>query len=70
MVIAKQKGMATIIALIVIVASFGVGIYYEHFTKQIDSPAEQVAEDVLDDFGVDIDFSKDKKEKQAKNKNK
>lgn len=70
MVIAKQKGMATIIALVAIVASFGVGLYFEHFRHDIDHPVEQAAEEVLDDFGVDIDFSKDKKEEQAKNKNK
>lgn len=66
MVIANQKGMATIIALVAIVASFGIGIYFEHFRHDIDHPVEQVAENVLENYGVDIDFSKDKKEKQTK----
>lgn len=63
MYIKNQKGMATIIALVAIVGAFGVGIYFEHFRHDIDHPVEQAAEEVLDDFGIDIDFSKEKKEK-------
>lgn len=70
MILRKQKGIATIIALVAIVGAFGVGLYFEHFRHDIDNPVEQVAEEVLDDFGIDIDFSKDKKEDKAKNKNK
>lgn len=70
MILRKQKGMATIIALVAIVGAFGVGMYYQYFTKQIDSPVEQAAEEVLDDYGIDIDFSEDKKEEQAQNKSK
>lgn len=66
MIIKKQAGLATIIALVAIVASFGVGIYFEHFRNDIDHPAEQIAEDVLDDYGIDIDFSEDKKEQASK----
>jgi hypothetical protein len=63
MILRKQKGMATVIALVAIVGAFGVGLYFEHFRHDIDNPIEQAAEDVLDDYGIDIDFSKDKKEK-------
>lgn len=69
MILRKQKGMATIIALVAIIGAFSVGLYFEHFTHHVDHPVEQAAEDILDDYGVDVDFSKDKKEDQAKNNN-
>jgi len=64
----NKKGFATILALVLIVSAFGVGIFFEHKTHVIDSHFEQVAEKVLEHHGIDIDFSKDKKE--AKNNGK
>jgi hypothetical protein len=51
-----------IISAIVIGAATGVGLYYQFFSKTIDSPVEQVAEQVLRDNGIDVDFSASKKE--------
>lgn len=61
----KQKGLATLLALVLVAGAFGVGMWFKHFTSHVDHPVEQAAEDVLDDFGVDVDFSKDKKENAA-----
>ncbi len=58
----KQMGFATLVTLGMIVVSFGVGVYYQYCTNIIDSPAEQAAEEILEDYGIDIDFSKDKKD--------
>lgn len=60
---AKEKGFATILALALIAGAFGIGIYFEKFTNHVDHPVEQAAEDILDDYGIDIDFSEDKKKK-------
>ena len=60
-IIQPQKGFASIVVAISIVVAFAVGIGYKHFSKSIDSPAEQIAEQVLDAAGIDIDFSEDKK---------
>ena len=59
--VSKQKGVATIVVAFLCAGAFGIGLFFKHFTKKIDSPTEQAAEAVLDKFGVDIDFSADKK---------
>lgn len=59
----NQKGFATILALVLIVSAFGIGIFFEKKSKAIDHPAEQLAEKVLKEQGINIDFSKSKKEK-------
>lgn len=50
-------------AIVTAVAAFAlcVGMYYKFASQVIDSPMEQVAEGVLYNYGVDIDFSEDKK---------
>ena len=62
--IEKQKGMASFIAMALIMGAFVVGVVCEKYTKAIDSPIEQAAEAVLDAHGVDIDFSADKKKER------
>lgn len=64
----RQKGMATLLAIGLIVGAFAVGSWFQHFTEHVDHPVEQVAEDVLDGYGLDHDFSKDKKEKPSSKK--
>ncbi len=64
----KQKGMATLLAFGLIAAAFGVGIFFEKFTDKIDHPAEQVAEEVLEEYGIDVDFSEDKKKELEQKK--
>ena len=59
--IAKQKGVATLLALSLILGAFGVGLFFQHATKHVDHPVEQHAEDVLSDYNIDVDFSADKK---------
>lgn len=54
----KAKG---IVLVLVLLGAFGLGLYFAHFTHFIDHPIEQIAEDVLDDYGIDVDFSEDKK---------
>ena len=43
---------------------FGIGVH--HFSGKNDSPLEQLTEQTLTGMGVDIDFSKSKKEQQEK----
>lgn len=57
----RQSGIATLAAIAIILGAFGVGAVFEHFVEAKDHPVEQAAEDVLDDYGIDYDFSKDKK---------
>ena len=57
----KQKGVATVIAVGLIAIAFGVGIWFKSFSDVIDHPVEQMAEDILEDAGIDVDFSEDKK---------
>jgi protein-tyrosine-phosphatase len=44
-----------------------VGFIFKKATDHVDHPIEQAAEQVLSEHGIDIDFSKDKKDK-LKNK--
>ena len=57
----KLRGLVEPVTLIVIVLCFAVGGYFYFKSDAIDSPAEQIAESVLHDEGIDIDFSKAKK---------
>jgi hypothetical protein len=58
----KQSGVATLLALALTAGAFAVGLYFKYFTDHVDHPAEQAAEQVLDANGIDVDFSKDKKD--------
>lgn len=60
--LAAKRGLKHILALILIVLCFTVGILYEKISSKIDSPIEQIAEDVLEDYGFHVDFSEGKKE--------
>ena len=51
----------TLLSLSATVIAVTVGLYFQFFTKEIDSPIEQIAEQVLAEKGIDVDFSKDKK---------
>lgn len=52
------------VTFLIIAACFAVGAYYQAFSDKIDAPAEQVAEQVLQKYNIETDFSKDKKEKE------
>jgi len=56
-----KGGYVKVAAAVLIASSFGIGIYFKFFSHSIDSPAEQVAEIILVAYGVDVDFSEDKK---------
>lgn len=62
----RVKGLADPITLVIIVACIAIGTIIMVFSKQIDSPAEQVVEAVLHVEGIDVDFSAEKKEELAK----
>jgi hypothetical protein len=57
----KLRGLIDPITVCIIVACCAVGAYFYFGSDAIDSPAEQIAEEVLHDEGIDIDFSKAKK---------
>ena len=59
--------MAFVPALI-IVACLAVGSYFQFFSKEIDSPVEQVVEKILAEEKINIDFSADKKNKNVNEK--
>lgn len=61
----KKTARASIdpVTIGVIVICLGVGWYMAKKTKHVDHPVEQAAESVLDNYGFEIDFSKDKKDK-------
>ena len=50
-----------IISALLIVGCFAVGMFFKYYSKIIDSPIEQIAETVLKQQGIDVDFSEDKK---------
>lgn len=58
----KLKGFATTIVLVVTVIALGIGLYFQHLSDAIDHPLEQTSEAILKKNGIDVDFSKDKKE--------
>lgn len=58
----KQKGAFDPISLVIIVACMSVGGYFYFKSQAIDHPVEQIAEEVLDGYGLDLDFSKQKKD--------
>jgi len=58
----KSQGFVTTITLLVIVVALGIGLYFQHLSDAIDSPLEQTSEAILKKNGIDVDFSKDKKE--------
>lgn len=60
----NTRGSAVIVALAVILGAAAVGFAFQYLTKQIDHPVEQAAEEVLQDYGIDVDFSEDKKKAQ------
>jgi len=49
--------------IFIIAGALAVGFIFKLATKHIDHPLEQVSEKILADHGIDIDFSKDKKNK-------
>lgn len=50
-----------IISALLIAGCFAVGMFFKYYSKIIDSPIEQIAETVLKQQGIDVDFSEDKK---------
>lgn len=60
----KLKGLIDPVAIAIIVACFAIGGYFMFFSSDIDSPVEQIAEEVLHEEGVNIDFSEAKKAKR------
>lgn len=63
----KQQGVATLIAIAAVAVSFGLGMWFKHYSTTIDHPAEEFAEDIINDYlGTDVDFSKAKKEAAKK----
>ena len=63
--------MEFIVTFMLLVAALGVGTYFQTHPKHedtIDHPFEQFAESVLDSYGIDVDFSSDKKAQQNDDK--
>jgi hypothetical protein len=60
--VAERAGFGTIAAIVFVSSSLAAGAYFKLFTKEVDHPVEQAAEQVLESYGVDIDFSADKKD--------
>ena len=50
-----------IISALLIAGCFAVGMFFKYYSNIIDSPIEQIAETVLKQQGIDVDFSEDKK---------
>lgn len=62
----KNKGfidIAVVLAGGLVMLAVGVGLWFQHKTDQVDSPLEQVAEGLLEQHGIEVDFSADKKAK-------
>ncbi len=57
----KFKGLVDPVTVGIIVVCCAVGAYFYFGSDAIDSPAEQIAEEVLHQEGIDVDFSKSKK---------
>ena len=58
----------TLLSALIIVVCFAVGGYFQFFSKEIDSPVEQVVEKILAEEKINIDFSADKKNKNVNEK--
>jgi len=56
------------VSAIIIAVALVIGFTAHQISKKPDSQVEQVAESVLKDKGIDIDFSKEQKEKNSKEK--
>lgn len=59
----KQNGVATITAIAVISTAFAAGILSKYIFDKKNHPVEQVAECVLEEYGLDYDFSAGKRTK-------
>jgi hypothetical protein len=59
----ERVGYGKIVAGALIVSSLTTGVYFKFFSSTVDHPIEQVAEEFLDEYGIEIDFSEDKKHK-------
>jgi len=57
----KKGGHAKASSFCILALCLCAGIYFKFFSKTIDSPVEQVAESVLESYGIDVDFSEDRK---------
>jgi len=57
----KIKGIVDPVSLCLIIACLGAGVWFMFGTNTIDSPLEELAEDILESKGIDIDFSASKK---------
>ena len=55
--------MHQIIAIAIIIGLVSVGLYFQFFSPKIDSVPEQVVEKALEQYGIDVDFSADKKKR-------
>jgi len=55
-----------IYTLFLIGVSFIVGVYFKYFTNYKDHPIEEFVENILALNGIEVDFSKNKKEKNKK----
>lgn len=55
----KEKGIAELVALGLILAAFVVGFSVHRYTGKNDTPIEQAAEAVLESYDIEYDFSPD-----------
>ena len=53
----KLKNLGPIAAVVVIAVAFGVGMYASKHSKVKDGPVEQLAEGVLEKYGIEVDFT-------------
>ena len=60
------RGFFDAVSVAIIAVCFLAGGYFMFKSDAIDSPIEQAAEEVLHEEGIDIDFSKAKKDKLKK----
>lgn len=53
----KLKNLGLIAAVVVIAVAFAVGMYASKHSKVKDGPVEQLAESVLEKYGIEVDFT-------------